>query len=79
MKNYCVDCEVEITDKNKGAKYPKKDGMERYKCVDCYEEKPEISQEALVYSRVVGYLTTVNQWNRGKRQEFRQRKLYLPE
>ncbi len=27
-----------------------------------------------VYSRVVGYLRPVNQWNRGKQQEFNDRK-----
>jgi len=26
-----------------------------------------------VYSRVVGYYRPVNQWNRGKREEFRER------
>ena len=29
-----------------------------------------------VYSRIVGYLTPVQQWNEGKRQEFRERKPY---
>ncbi len=29
-----------------------------------------------VYSRVVGYLRPVNQWNRGKQQEFADRKVF---
>ncbi len=29
-----------------------------------------------VYSRVVGYFRPVNQWNRGKREEFMNRKLF---
>lgn len=29
-----------------------------------------------VYSRVVGYLRPVNQWNQGKRQEFNDRKVF---
>jgi ribonucleoside-triphosphate reductase len=29
-----------------------------------------------VYSRVVGYLRPVNQWNDGKQSEFRDRKVY---
>jgi ribonucleoside-triphosphate reductase len=29
-----------------------------------------------VYSRVVGYLRPVSQWNRGKRQEFSDRKVF---
>lgn len=29
-----------------------------------------------VYSRVVGYMRPVNQWNPGKKEEFRERKTY---
>ena len=29
-----------------------------------------------VYSRVVGYFRPVNQWNKGKREEFSERKHY---
>ena len=29
-----------------------------------------------VYSRVVGYMRPVKQWNRGKQQEFEDRKLF---
>ena len=29
-----------------------------------------------VYSRIVGYLRPVNQWNIGKKEEFRDRKTY---
>lgn len=29
-----------------------------------------------VYSRVVGYLRPVDQWNQGKQSEFKQRKTY---
>lgn len=32
--------------------------------------------ECEVYSRVVGYLRPVNQWNRGKQQEFADRKMF---
>jgi len=30
-----------------------------------------------VYSRVVGYLRPVNQWNPGKKQEFKDRKEFV--
>ncbi len=30
-----------------------------------------------VYSRVVGYFRPVNQWNRGKQEEFKERKTYI--
>ncbi|MEM2736751.1 MAG: anaerobic ribonucleoside-triphosphate reductase [Thermoproteota archaeon] len=29
-----------------------------------------------VYSRVVGYLRPVDQWNSGKQEEFKQRKMF---
>ncbi len=33
-----------------------------------------------VYSRIVGYFRPVNQWNKGKREEFNERKDFtLPE
>lgn len=54
MKNLCIDCDCEITDKNKKAKYPAKNGMDRYKCKECYEKNPKINQETECYARVVG-------------------------
>ena len=76
MKYYCVDCDIEITDKNKGARYSKKNGIDRYKCIDCYEIEPDIKQECEVYSRVVGYLRPVKQWNKGKISEYERRKVF---
>ena len=36
--------------------------------------------ECEVYSRVVGYLRPVNQWNKGKQEEFKDRKAFtIPE
>jgi anaerobic ribonucleoside-triphosphate reductase len=32
--------------------------------------------ECEVYSRVVGYLRPVNQWNKGKQQEYSDRKMF---
>ena len=31
-----------------------------------------------VYSRVVGYMRPVSSWNKGKRQEFKDRKVFVP-
>jgi len=36
----------------------------------------ELKVPVEVYSRVVGYFRPVNQWNKGKQQEFRERKEY---
>lgn len=76
MKYNCVDCDIEITDKNKGARYSKKNGVDRYKCIDCYEKEPDIKQECEVYSRIVGYLRPVKQWNKGKISEYERRKVF---
>ena len=40
---------------------------------------PECGAETEVYSRVVGYLRPVKQWNKGKREEFRTRKTFVVE
>jgi len=37
---------------------------------------PECGEETEVYSRVVGYLRPVKQWNEGKRAEFPKRSRY---
>jgi len=37
-------------------------------------EKKEMKVPVEVYSRIVGYFRPVNQWNRGKQEEFRLRK-----
>lgn len=36
----------------------------------------EKRQKTEVYSRVVGYLRPVNQWNKGKKAEFKDRKTF---
>jgi len=41
---------------------------EHFTCPKCEEEQP-----CEVYSRVVGYLRPVRQWNKGKKAEFTQR------
>jgi len=43
-------------------------------CPKCAEKGVE--QECIVYSRIVGYLRPVNQWNDGKAAEFKDRKLF---
>ncbi len=44
---------------------------EHFTCPQC-----TISQPCEVYSRIVGYLRPVGQWNLGKQQEFKERKEY---
>jgi len=40
----------------------------------CEKKKKKIPCE--VYSRIVGYLRPVQNWNKGKQQEFSERKTY---
>jgi ribonucleoside-triphosphate reductase len=47
---------------------------EHHQCPTCKTQNKITDCE--VYSRVVGYLRPVNQWNRGKQQEFSDRKLF---
>ena len=40
-------------------------------------KKKEVMIPAEVYSRVAGYFRPVNQWNRGKQEEFSERREYV--
>ncbi|UCF89954.1 MAG: hypothetical protein JSW39_16820 [Desulfobacterales bacterium] len=48
------------------------------KCETCYQKNPRLTnyQKCEVYSRVVGYLRPVAQWNEGKQAEFKDRKMF---
>ena len=39
-------------------------------------EKKQLIVPVEVYSRVVGYFRPVNQWNKGKKEEFSERKTF---
>jgi len=49
-----------------------------FKCDECLAKSSELSdyKECEVYSRIVGYLRPVKQWNEGKQQEYSERKEY---
>ena len=51
------------------------------KCDDCFMDDPVLRNYQLcdVYSRVVGYIRPVSGWNRGKIEEFKQRKEFVVE
>jgi ribonucleoside-triphosphate reductase len=40
---------------------------------------PKCGAETEIYSRVVGYFRPVSQWNKGKAEEFKERKTFIPE
>jgi hypothetical protein len=81
----CHDCGREIVltaagdiENGRLLKYLLPDGKEKmvFKCNDCFNGDKSLKnyQETEVYSRVVGYLRPVAQWNEGKQQEFKDRK-----
>lgn len=41
-----------------------------------HDKCPTCGAECEIYSRIVGYIRPVKQWNKGKKQEFKQRKTY---
>jgi len=47
---------------------------EHFHCPKCQAES--IEQECTVFSRIVGYLRPVNQWNNGKQEEYKLRSLF---
>ena len=65
-KPKCDKCgkDAELVESNEGG------GREAWVCHDC---KHFIAYKPEVYSRVVGYIRPVKQWNPGKKQEFKDR------
>jgi hypothetical protein len=82
---FCHDCGKEIIIGPNGEiqdgqmlKYNLPDGKQKtiFKCLKCFSADKSLRnfQETEIYSRVVGYLRPVSQWNEGKQQEFKDRK-----
>jgi anaerobic ribonucleoside-triphosphate reductase len=63
-----------------GALYEPEPGRFKNKCETCFQENPELAnyRRCEVYSRVVGYLRPVAQWNAGKQAEFKDRRACRP-
>jgi len=85
-KQFCHDCQKEIKVEGKeiknGVLLAYENGTEKiliFKCNDCFQKSEELKnyQSCEVYSRVVGYLRPVQQWNLGKKREFKERKEYI--
>lgn len=58
---------------------PYKVGSEAYvKCKSCHQKNPLLKnfRKTEIYSRVVGYIRPVEQWNKGKQEEYKDRKEY---
>jgi hypothetical protein len=81
----CHDCgkEIKIQDENieNGVLLAYEDEGETinvFKCNDCFDKNKSLNnfKKCEVYSRVVGYLRPVSQWNDGKKQEYQEREEY---
>lgn len=84
-KNLCYDCKRELklqkNGKLDGKELVYEDNGEKIailKCSKCFEKNPELTnfRKCEVYSRIVGYLRPIAQWNEGKKKEYKQRKEY---
>jgi len=84
LETKCHDCSKEIKTNEKGEvieakclkyNYNDKD-IYVFKCNECYNKDKSLRnfQSCEVYSRVVGYYRPVQQWNKGKEQEYKDRK-----
>lgn len=83
IKNFCYDCKEDIEVENNSIKngvfliYDDcGEKIKVMKCKNCYDKNKALGnfKKCEVYSRVVGYLRPVEQWNTGKKQEFGERK-----
>lgn len=84
-KKICHDCQKKIEFKGKEIKngflleYNNRgEKIKVFKCTQCYEKNPKLTNfnKCEVYSRVVGYIRPVQQWNKGKEREYEERKEY---
>ena len=79
-----VDVKADVAEDGKltisgGAVYYSGEPRDLYlKCEKCYANNSELRdfQPCLVYSRVVGFYRPVGDWNAGKQEEFKARKLF---
>jgi hypothetical protein len=81
----CFDCDCDICvgeeEIENGSLLAYEDEGEEFfvfKCSDCFSKSEGLEdyKKCEVYSRIVGYLRPVNQWNEGKKQEYTERKEY---
>ena len=92
-KGVCHDCQKAVTVEAKvteegmitvegGAVYKIRDKQDTkyfFKCADCFKNDKTLRnyQDCEVFSRCVGYLRPVQQYNKGKREEFKMRKVFI--
>lgn len=81
-KNVVVKLDLDFKEKclkiTGGAIYKVEEDMLFLKCDDCFKKDHVLRKyrPCEVYSRVVGYLRPIKNWNKGKRAEFKDRKVF---
>jgi hypothetical protein len=77
---HCHDCERKLEQGDEMIVYDLGNKGTFYKCMACYEKNENLEnyQNCEVYSRVVGYIRPVDQWNIGKAEEYGDRKEFDP-
>jgi anaerobic ribonucleoside-triphosphate reductase len=78
---HCHDCGKELKTGDEMVVYDLGEKGTFYKCEECFAQKEELDnyQNCEVYSRVVGYIRPVDQWNVGKAEEYKDRLEFDPE
>jgi len=74
----CHDCGKKL--KNNDEFMPYEVAGETFaKCKDCHKADATLRnyRKTEVYSRVVGYIRPVDQWNKGKQEEYKDRTEYV--
>ncbi len=76
----CHDCGRDL-EKNEEYMPYKVEGEVYLKCRACHAVDPVLRnfKQTEVYSRIVGYIRPVKQWNKGKQEEFKDRREYVVE
>jgi anaerobic ribonucleoside-triphosphate reductase len=77
-KYICHNCGRELADQEEFMPYETVE-KKYIKCKACYEKDPVLRnfQKTEIYSRVVGYIRPVEQWNAGKKMEYGDRKEFV--
>lgn len=76
----CHDCKQSIGNNTEYMPYDIQ-GKKYAKCKPCHKSDPLLRnyRQTEVYSRVVGYIRPVGQWNKGKQEEYKDRQEYSVE
>ncbi len=79
QKIVCHDCGRELKEGEEAVIYNLEEKGTFYKCADCYAKNENLTnfQPCEVYSRIVGYIRPIDQWNEGKRAEYADRQEFV--